>query len=56
MEASFGRQIDAFTWVSKKKGTGVQAMYKHFNFSLKLSWLQEQYSDLSEDTTAAQID
>jgi hypothetical protein len=42
--------------VSKKQGTGDQAVYKPSNFSLKLSWLWEQFSDLPEDATSAQID
>jgi Plant mobile domain len=56
VKASFGRQINSSAWVSKKQGTRDQAVYKPFNFNLKLSWLREQFSDLPEDATPAQID
>jgi hypothetical protein len=55
MEASFRRHIDASAWMSKRRGTGDQILYT-FNFSLKLSWLREHFSNLSEDATLAQID
>jgi Plant mobile domain len=54
VEASFGRHIDASTWMSKKLGTGDQMLYTS-NFSLKLSWLREHFSNLSEDATPVQI-
>jgi hypothetical protein len=55
VEASFGRYIDASAWMSKKRGTEDQTMYT-FSFSLKLSWLREHFSNLSEDATSVQID
>jgi hypothetical protein len=55
VEDSFGRHIDASAWMSKKRGTGDQTMYNS-SFSLKLSWLREHFSNLSEDATPAQID
>jgi hypothetical protein len=56
VEASFERQIDASAWMSKKKGTGDQIVYQTSRFSLKLSWLRENFLNLPEDATPAQID
>jgi hypothetical protein len=55
VEASFGRHIDASALMSKRRGTGDQTVYTS-SFSLKLSWLREHFSNLSEDATTAQID
>jgi Plant mobile domain len=55
METSFERYIDASAWMSKRRGIGDQTVYI-FRFSLKLSWLREHFSNLSEDGTPAQID
>jgi Plant mobile domain len=56
VEIFFGRQIDASAWMSKKKGTGDQTVHRTFRFSLKLVWLRELFSNLSEDSTPVQID
>jgi hypothetical protein len=55
MEVSFERHIDASTWMSKRRGTRDQTVYTS-RFSLKLSWLREHFSNLSEDATPAHID
>jgi Plant mobile domain len=52
---AFGKPLTSSTWLSKKRTVAGHAVYKKFRYSLSLSWLAEQFSNLHDDATPEEV-